>query len=237
MRNFAGKMSILILSMSTLYYGQVKKEWFVYAGYSQSAQTIIDYSNPQLSKQILSYFRFSGLRQNVHFFYLGAEQHLTFSDSTKFSLIWGFYLSQKGYKFYSDFISSGNEYLTKEKYALYYLSFPLYIQRNLFKSIYINYGIVPSIMFYNKYDFNYDVKIISSNSHLNERHLHLTDHYGEQEINFVDLSIRIGLSYPINTHLWVDLNYDKGCVNVNRNKLGALGYQNIWLLGVRYKLK
>lgn len=231
---------VLVLSLfaTGIIQAQFKKEWFVYGGYSQSAQTIIDYSDPRLSRQILSYFRFTDFRQNIHFFYLGAEQHLKFSDSSKTALVWGVYFAKKGFKSNIDFISSGNEYLIKSTYALYYLNIPLYIQRKAFNLFYINYGITPSIMFYNRYDYVNDVKVLSANAHFQkEIHTALTDHYGEKEVNFVDLSIRLGVSYPLyQNKLFIDLNYDKGCINVNRNKVSALGYQNTWLLGIRYKI-
>lgn len=239
MKTLIKKMGIILFIFPIILLSQIKKEWYFNAGYSEAAQTIIDYSDGHLSKEILSFFRFTDFRQNIHFFYIGAEQHLKISDSAKSDWVWGIYFSKKGFHFHTDFISDGNEYVTSEKYTFYYLNFPLYIQRKLFKNILINYGITPSLMFYNRYDFKHDVYIVSSNPFIkDEKHIKYTDYFGEEEVNFIDISLRLGLSYPLNNRILIDFNYDKGLVNINRNKIsGSIGYQNIWLLGIRYKLK
>ncbi|HPQ07826.1 MAG TPA: hypothetical protein PK995_01205 [Bacteroidia bacterium] len=230
--------SILLVLVASALNAQVKKEWFIQTGYSLSAQTVLDYSESPAIKTIMSYFRFNDFRNDINFFYVGAEQRLSLTDEMKSKLIWGVYLSKKGFKREVSFISHGNKTTISDRYLFYYINFPLYIQRKLWQDkLYLNYGIVPSVMFYNVEHYKYERKVVSQPAYFPEYKYENYFHYYEKDVNFVDLSFRLGLSYFLNPKIGFDFYLDKGLININRNAIStSIGYQNLFMLGVRYKL-
>lgn len=235
------RIGIVVLALLALKdaKSQIQKKWYVQMGYSISGQSIIRYSEPQISKQFLSYFQVTDFRDDINFFYLGAEQQFKLSDSSKSRWVWGAYLAKKGYKSVFTFVSSGNKITIKDYYAFYYANFPLYIQRHIWKNLYINYGVVPSVMFYNRNDYLYENKIVSTPAHMPEFKVSSSQYFYEKQVNYIDLSVRLGASYYVSGKLGIDFYYDKGVININRNNgvPDFIGYQNIWLLGLRYSLK
>ncbi|GAB4199889.1 MAG: hypothetical protein Fur0023_02670 [Bacteroidia bacterium] len=190
-----------------------------------------------MSKQIFSYFQFDPFNESVSFFYCGAEQHLKVSDSSNFSLVWGAYFCKKGYRYIWKYnTGNGNEINIRDIYNFYYINFPLFVQKKVWQNLYLSVGWVPSIMLYNRENYLFETKVTSSTATLPPSKLTDTNQFGESTVNFVDLSVRLGLSYYFNRKWGMDFYYDKGLINVSRNKVPAIGYQNIWLLGMFYKL-
>jgi len=236
MRNLNAKGAVIFMCLYSFLIQAQEKSWWINAGYSISAQTFPIYYTGNILERVGGFFQVTDWHRDIHFFYIGAERQIQLSKESKSILVAGIYFSKKGFKNNWSFVSSGNEYSMKDVYQLYHINFPLYIQRTLYSKLKINYGIVPSLMLYNRHDNVFEIKVLDNNAHMPATKSSNTYYYFGDKVNLVDLAIRLGLSYPINTNWEICFNYDKGLINVNRNSGLSLGFQNLFTWGVRYKL-
>lgn len=200
---------------------QLPLKWGIHLGGTYSAQS---YSFTSL--------QFTDYRRDVAFAYAGADYRFRLSKNIYLSL--GAEFIKRGYQ-QNVIINDENvntEIKIVNKYNIYYLDIPILIQRRLWRNIYCNIGMSPCFMMYNAGIWGYG----RTGSYVPIPYKEKTSHYLDNDVNYVDFAIEVGLTGKIYKKLFFEMNAKRGLVNVNRFWLSELGYQNLVQVGLRYAI-
>ncbi len=217
-------LTLLFVSFGNYFYSQIKTDGFSFkAGYSLSAQSAGMF-------EPVAYYR-----HDIDFFYLGVDYEKRFKYMKNSTVIFGLDFTKKGYRAdviynYHDAINTSIHY--KWMYSLYYAELPIIIRTSIGKVINLSYGVAPAFLFYNHYDFFH-----SYNSDLQSAQSSISKTYGYNYLRGYDLQLCLGLSKDITSRFTIEANVRRGFFNQNKQFMGEVGIQNLFMFGVRYNFK
>lgn len=211
------KITIAVLLTFSLHnFSQNKNEFYIQLGYSQASQ----------SPTTFNLFQTSFWNQNIHNAFASVEYY---RNVGKLSFIGtGIQLVEKGFK-NSYSINFPSYFSLKYFFRLDYLEIPI-MYRQKFKNILKHFSVSAGIL------NSYLIKSAQGSNTIFNNNEHKGTSYNPDVFNKYDVGFMLRLTWEINPNILFNFSFTRGFIRPYIYNSGELNYNEVFLIGLSYKI-